>query len=53
MERVIQEHIKKPLADMVLFGDLAKGGTASISVNPERTDLAITVMVEEKEVIEV
>ncbi len=53
MERVIQEHIKKPLADMVLFGDLAKGGTASISVNAERTDLAITVMVEEKEVVEV
>ncbi|GIR83077.1 MAG: hypothetical protein CM15mP84_08250 [Cellvibrionales bacterium] len=25
MERVIQEHIKKPLADMVLFGSLAKG----------------------------
>jgi ATP-dependent Clp protease ATP-binding subunit ClpA len=53
MERVIQEHIKKPLADMVLFGDLAKGGTASISVNAERTDLAIAVMVEEKEVVEV
>ena len=28
MERVIQEHIKKPLADMVLFGSLVKGGTA-------------------------
>ncbi|TIT05204.1 MAG: ATP-dependent Clp protease ATP-binding subunit ClpA, partial [Mesorhizobium sp.] len=25
--RVIQEHIKKPLADEVLFGKLKKGGT--------------------------
>lgn len=30
--RVIQEHIKKPLADEVLFGKLAKGGTVSVSV---------------------
>jgi ATP-dependent Clp protease ATP-binding subunit ClpA len=26
MARVIQEHIKKPLAEMVLFGALAEGG---------------------------
>jgi ATP-dependent Clp protease ATP-binding subunit ClpA len=26
MARVIQEHIKKPLAEMVLFGELAEGG---------------------------
>ena len=30
--RVIQEHIKKPLADEVLFGRLRKGGTVRISV---------------------
>jgi ATP-dependent Clp protease ATP-binding subunit ClpA len=29
---VIQEHIKKPLADEVLFGRLRKGGTVRISV---------------------
>jgi len=52
MERVIQEHIKKPLADMVLFGDLAKGGTATVSVNEERTDLTIRVLVEEQEAVE-
>ena len=53
MERVIQEHIKKPLADMVLFGALVKGGAASISVNAERTDLAIEVLIEESEAVEV
>ena len=30
--RVIQEHIKKPLADEVLFGKLQKGGTVKVSV---------------------
>ena len=30
--RVIQEHIKKPLADEVLFGKLKTGGTVSISL---------------------
>jgi len=30
--RVIQEHIKKPLADEVLFGKLRKGGTVKITV---------------------
>jgi len=28
MARLIQEHIKKPLADAILFGDLQKGGVA-------------------------
>ncbi|MFT5033713.1 MAG: ATP-dependent Clp protease ATP-binding subunit ClpA [Bacteroidia bacterium] len=33
MTRIIQEHIKKPLAEMVLFGDLAeKGGVVHVSV---------------------
>ncbi|MDD9911036.1 MAG: ATP-dependent Clp protease ATP-binding subunit ClpA [Ahrensia sp.] len=30
--RVIQEHIKKPLADEVLFGKLQRGGTVKVSV---------------------
>ncbi len=30
MARLIQEHIKKPLADAILFGDLQKGGLALI-----------------------
>jgi ATP-dependent Clp protease ATP-binding subunit ClpA len=34
MERVIQEHIKKPLAELVLFGALASsGGTALVRLN--------------------
>ena len=31
--RVIQEHIKKPLADEMLFGALKKGGTVKVSVD--------------------
>ncbi|KKL55913.1 hypothetical protein LCGC14_2250690, partial [marine sediment metagenome] len=33
MERLIQEKIKKPLAEEVLFGDLANGGVVSVSVS--------------------
>ena len=33
LARVIQEHIKKPLADEVLFGRLEKGGTVRVVVN--------------------
>ncbi len=32
LSRVIQEYIKKPLADEVLFGDLVKGGTVRVIV---------------------
>ncbi len=32
LARVIQEYIKKPLADEVLFGKLRKGGTVRVSV---------------------
>jgi len=32
--RVIQEYIKKPLADEVLFGRLRKGGTVRVTVEP-------------------
>jgi len=36
--RVIQEHIKKPLADEVLFGKLRKGGTVRITVEGSGSD---------------
>ena len=49
MERVIQEHIKKPLADMVLFGDLSKGGTAQVSVNKDGDGLTVSAVVEATE----
>ena len=28
LARIIQEHVKKPLADEILFGNLTHGGTA-------------------------
>ena len=39
--RVIQEHIKKPLAEELLFGKLTKGGVAKVSV--KNGDLVISV----------
>jgi len=48
MERVIQEHIKKPLAEMVLFGALSQsGGTALVRLDRAADRLEVTV--EEKE----
>jgi ATP-dependent Clp protease ATP-binding subunit ClpA len=38
--RVIQEHIKKPLAEELLFGQLAKGGIVTVSVDKETDKLA-------------
>ena len=32
MARIIQEHLKKPLANELLFGNLARGGKASVTV---------------------
>lgn len=44
MERVIQEHIKKPLAELVLFGDLSKsGGTALVRLNRAEDKLDVKV----------
>ena len=36
LARVIQEHIKKPLAEEVLFGRLVKGGTVRIDLKTDR-----------------
>jgi len=35
MARVIQEHIKRPLAEELLFGDLEKGGQALVDVGAD------------------
>jgi ATP-dependent Clp protease ATP-binding subunit ClpA len=48
MERVIQEHIKKPLAEMVLFGDLSGGGVASVSLDAATNELVVKPEEEEK-----
>jgi len=39
--RVIQEHIKKPLAEELLFGQLAKGGHIKVGVKKGELDLQI------------
>jgi ATP-dependent Clp protease ATP-binding subunit ClpA len=39
--RVIQEHIKQPLADEVLFGKLKKGGTVKVTVKEDGSDLIL------------
>jgi len=37
--RVIQEHIKKPLAEELLFGKLVKGGVVRVTVKDDAIDL--------------
>ena len=42
--RVIQENIKKPLAEELLFGKLAKGGVVKVGVKDGKIDLRIDGM---------
>ncbi|GGO29266.1 ATP-dependent Clp protease ATP-binding subunit ClpA [Gemmobacter aquaticus] len=39
--RVIQEHLKKPLAEELLFGKLQKGGVVRVGVKDDKIDLVI------------
>ncbi|PZQ52445.1 MAG: ATP-dependent Clp protease ATP-binding subunit ClpA [Rhodovulum sulfidophilum] len=39
--RVIQENIKKPLAEELLFGKLAKGGLVEVAVKDDKIELVI------------
>jgi ATP-dependent Clp protease ATP-binding subunit ClpA len=41
MARTIQEHIKRPLAEELLFGRLAGGGHVRVSVSEDGTQLAL------------
>ena len=41
MARLIQERIKRPLADLILFGALADGGTAEVTVVDGELDIQI------------
>jgi len=41
LSRVIQEHIKKPLAEELLFGKLTKGGLVKVGVKDGGLDLRI------------
>ncbi len=38
MQRLIQDEIKKPLAGMILFGDLVNGGVVHLTLEPEQMD---------------
>ncbi|MGE6796904.1 MULTISPECIES: ATP-dependent Clp protease ATP-binding subunit ClpA [Psychrobacter] len=38
MQRLIQDEIKKPLASMILFGDLVNGGVVHLTLEPEAGD---------------
>jgi ATP-dependent Clp protease ATP-binding subunit ClpA len=42
LARVIQENIKRPLADELLFGKLAKGGTVKVTVKDGKLDFDLT-----------
>jgi ATP-dependent Clp protease ATP-binding subunit ClpA len=48
LARVIQEHVKKPLAEEVLFGKLTKGGTVRILMKGDKLDLAYLSREEER-----
>jgi ATP-dependent Clp protease ATP-binding subunit ClpA len=44
LARLIQDTIKKPLADDILFGKLARGGTVKMTVKPDRSGLAFEII---------
>jgi ATP-dependent Clp protease ATP-binding subunit ClpA len=48
LARVIQEHVKKPLADEILFGKLKNGGTVRVLLDRENDRLAFEFITERK-----
>ena len=44
LSRVIQEHIKKPLAEELLFGRLVKGGVVKVAVDAETDKLVLDII---------
>ena len=47
LARVIQDHIKKPLADEILFGKLKNGGTVRVLLDREKDELAFEFITDE------
>ena len=43
MARVIQDHIKRPLAEELLFGELVSGGHVRIELNRSNDELYLIV----------
>ncbi|MHA3054585.1 ATP-dependent Clp protease ATP-binding subunit ClpA [Acinetobacter sp. ANC 4633] len=54
MQRLIQEHLKKPLAEMILFGELAEyGGNVAVTVKKENgKDIGLQLTVFEDQTAE-
>ena len=52
LSRTIQEYIKKPLADEILFGKLKKGGLVKIGVDRKKDTLKFTILKPEQLKIE-
>ena len=53
LSRMIQEHLKKPLAEEVLFGKLAKGGTVIVETKGEgdAAELSFTFLPPERDAL--
>ena len=49
MARIIQDFIKRPVAEELLFGKLVKGGTINISVEDNEIKLAFESLIKEPE----
>jgi ATP-dependent Clp protease ATP-binding subunit ClpA len=50
MKRVIQDRIKAPLADALLFGELSEGGGAvTVSVDPDSGELQVSIQADHSE----
>ncbi len=43
MARLIQNEVKKPLAERILFGDLQAGGTVEVDVDPDGARLRLVI----------
>ena len=52
LSRTIQEHIKKPLADEILFGKLKKGGLVKVGVDNRKDTLTFKILKPEQLKIE-
>ena len=46
--RVIQEHIKRPLADEILFGKLVKGGTVRVDIDLDNMEKLFLTVIEDQ-----
>jgi ATP-dependent Clp protease ATP-binding subunit ClpA len=42
MARILQEHVKRPLSEEILFGNLAKGGTVRVTVKDNKLALELS-----------